>query len=1149
MKQQLLNNRFIFFIILFLLLSKIPLEAKNDGTRYAQNSVLSTGNWIKIKIESTGVYKLTYNDLVNMGISNPKNVQVYGYGGEMIDEDFTKTYIDDLPQVAVWMSKPRADFGNGDYILFYGKGDIKWTYNQSRNEFEQTQNTYSFDSYYFITESEAGPLLMNETSSAGTASTVVTTFTDYYLHEKELINIGNTGREFYGENFLYTNSQNFNFNLPGITSDPVILRFNFISKLSSSESSANLEVKYNNKTLKRKKVSYTDNFADEINDTIITKNLTENTTINLTYAQGAGSSKIVRLNFLKLEYSRLLKPYGGVTLFRSKVREEQLGFKISGASDKLLIFDVTNSENPERIKANLSGTDMTFTSSNASIREYAMVNTASNDIPTPTVVGKVENQNLHSLEPKEMVIIVRPFLKKYAEQLAQIHKDDSGLESLIVTPEDIYNEFSSGKPDISAYRRFLKMFYDRNKDTAPQYLLLFGDGTYDNRFVVEAWTESQKKAMLLAYETTSTLIENSSLVTDDYVGFLDDDEAGVIPLSGSTLDIGVGRLPVRSEAEARAVVNKIQTYLTNKDVGFWKNNVAFYADDAIGGGGASAETMHCSDSNELADRMARNYPSFIVNKIYQDNYERIITANGARYPDAQKALLNRINSGVLVLNYMGHGSTRDWTHEAVLTLADVQKLNNKNWPLWITATCDYSRFDDYATSAGETVLLNPQGGAIALITTTRLVYASQNKPLNAAVLNHIFEKKDGKPLRLGDILRNAKKDINNINQLKFVLLGDPALRLSYPADTYKVKITEINGMDATDSNIKIEALANNKIKGVIVNQNDEIATDFTGKLESVIFDSELTLKTRGNKLESETSDVSITYKDYVNTIYSGTTNIVDGNFSIDFVTPADILYTDGAGKMSFLAYDNAGNEAQGSFLNYKVGGRYDNVEEDKNPPQIKIYLNKDDFKSGDKVNMTPMFYAEIYDDTGINLSTAIGHNISLTIDGLKSYNLTSNFVSKELEEGETGVLGMVNFSIPDLTEGKHSLQFRVWDVYNNSTTGSLDFECVTDYKPTIFKFAIEGNPAKESTSFVFYSDLSGSNIEVKYEVYSMTGALQWSHQETGIVTYASEYRYPWDLTTSNGARLQPGMYVCRINVSVDGKVKSSKSEKLIILEQ
>ncbi|MDR1809556.1 MAG: C25 family cysteine peptidase, partial [Prevotella sp.] len=569
------TKRIFFICTLSLFISGILLAQTGNGGRYAANSVLASGNWFKIKVGSTGIYKLTYSDLRNMGVSEPKNVQIYGYGGEMLDEDFTKPYIDDLPQVAVWMSKPRAEFGEGDYILFYAKGDIKWTYNPVKEEFTHTQNPYSTDSYYFVTESADGPLLMNQVTAIVSPMLSVSAYTDYYLHEKELINLLKSGREYYGESFQTARSQDFALNLQGVEPQGASLRVSFIAKLPSNTTESYLTAKYNGVSSKKLKLPYSSSsVADELNDTVMINNLSETGTLTLG-ATGTISSNIY-LNYFKLEYQRKLKPYDAVTLFRSKIQSSQLGFVISDATDKMLVFDVSNASQPRQIMANLSGTELRFTAPNIEVKEYALVDTESSNIPVPQFAGQVENQNLHSLSPQNMVIIVREFLKPYAEQLAQIHRENSDLASIVVTAEDIYNEFSSGKPDITAYRRFLKMFYDRDASTAPQYLLLFGDGAYDNRFIENIWHDSYKTAMLLTYQSAVSLVEDASLVTDDYIGFLDDNEvSGTTDLSASVLDIGIGRLPVRTQKDAHNAVTKIKNYLENNDKGIWRNNIAF----------------------------------------------------------------------------------------------------------------------------------------------------------------------------------------------------------------------------------------------------------------------------------------------------------------------------------------------------------------------------------------------------------------------------------------------------------------------------------------------------------------------------------------------------------------------------------------------
>lgn len=1150
---------FNLFIILFGLSSLA--HGSNDGSRYTENSVLAKGNWYKIKIPSTGVYKLTYEDLKKMGLSNPKNVKVYGYGGWILDEDFRKPYVDDLPAVGIWMSKSPENFGSGDYILFYGQGDIKWTYNKSTNEFIQTQNPYSSDNYYFVTESNEAPNIITSRTALPTGDGVeISKFQDYYLHEKELVNVSQSGRDFFGEDFRLKNEQAFTPNLAGVTNDPATFSYNFVSKVSPGKT-ASLSFTLNNKEISKKTISgvsassYYVN-AEAASDKIILDNLSETNTVSIKFTPGTTSTdKNVHLDYFRINYTRNLQPYGSVTSFRSTNLIENINFNISNVSSNMFVLDVTDPINPTKIDGQISGNTLKFNASNSNISEYVLINPTLS-IPTPEIVGKISNQNLHAFDFTEMVIIVQPFFKKYAEELAQIHKDDSGLKSIVVTPEDIFNEFSSGKPDATAYRRFMKMFYDRatSDSDKPRYLLLFGDGSYDNRFVTSQWAKEEKRGILLTYESTASLNESNSYTTDDYFGFLDDNDG--VNLNTAKLNIGIGRLPVRTTQEASAAVHKIRRYMANEEPGIWQNNVTFIADDAIAGSSSSSdgEKAHMYDSDSYTEYIKHNHPEFTISKIYEDMYERVITANGARYPDAQKAMLDKIHAGTLVLGYSGHGSTNDWTHEYILTSKDVNNMTNSKLALWVTATCDFGRFDGDLTSGGELAFLNPNGGAIALLTTTRIVYISQNKTLNTALYKHVLTKdENGLPLRIGDIVRETKLDpdlaSDGGNKLRFTLLGDPALRLNYPGKSYNVQVETINDKEISDEDVEIQALSNVVIKGIISDIDQNLASDFTGSLEAIVYDSEQDLKTRGyTKSSNNATDpsISLDYKDYPNTIFSGKVDIIDGEFEISFVAPKDILYANGKGKMSFFAASSDNVDfAQGAFTNYIVGGTNPNAQPESTPPSIdKIYLNREDFKSGGKVNNTPYFYAEVSDDTGINLAGAIGHNMSITIDGKTSYDLTSSFKNT----GSSTKSGSVSYLLPELSEGSHNLQFRVWDVWNNSAYHNLDFVVSENYKPAIYDFKLEKNPTRDFTIFNFSCDVPGSIINIKYAVYSINGGLVWSHEERGSSTELSNYQYQWNLESNNGTRISSGVYICRVLISINGE-ESTKSEKLIVLEQ
>lgn len=1165
----------LFILFTLVLCVSFRLSAvDNDGSRYAKNSVLSQGKWYKIKISETGIYKLTYKDLKKIGLSNPQNVKVYGYGGWIINEDFTRPYIDDLPQVSIWMNRSRNDFKNeDDYILFYGRGNIKWTYNKTTTEFEQTQNPYSSNNYYFITESDEDPKLIGIQGSLPLPDNVVTSYNDYVLHEQELVNPGETGREMLGENFLKTSTVNVPLNTEGATTDPAVLRCSFIARTVFT--SGKLTIDFNGSYLDALSTSVPlgDNtylIATHMSSLLSVNALQNQNTVKLTYTKGYTSDKNVYLNYLRLNYKRNLKPYGAVTLFRNTTLASNLGFKIASASSDMLVFDVTSNTVPIRIDAQLSGSTLQFAADNNTIKEYAMVDLAKlSDIPTPTYEGKglgaIANQNLHALESADMVIIVRDFLKSYAQQLADLHNNESGLTSIIVSPEDIYNEFSSGKPDASAYRRFMKMFYDRadGGENRPQYLMLFGGGTFDNQ-LKQDWADEASKSMLLTYQSENYLTEVGSYVSDDYFGLLDDRSVvrteepitstnpfdSIFDLSKAKLDISIGRLPVRSASSAANTVAKIAAYIENKNKGIWQNNITFVADDAVAGSNSTeSEREHMQDAERFSAGITASYPDFVVSKIYEDAYERVIESGGARYPDANRALLDRINKGTLMLNFIGHGSTTSWTHEYLLTMANIESLNNDKLPLWITATCDFGRFDANASSGGEAALLKEEGGAIAMMTTVRAVYIRNNRTMNESLMKYLFKKKNGKNPRLGDILREAKNDallFEDSNKLRFVLLGDPALTLAYPEDTYKVRITEMNDRDADADDINIQALDNTVIKGIIENQNGDVAEDFNGTLESLVFDAKQTLRTRGNTSSGTPNPdkIAIDYTDYTNTLFAGKVDIMNGEFVVNFVAPKDILYADDKGKMSFYAYDNSDSKkkAQGSFYNYTIGGTNTNMPEEENPPVIsKMFLNNEQFKDGGYVNSTPLFYAEVSDDTGINLSNAIGHNISLVLDGITTYDLSSYFTNK----GGSNKEGSISFQMPQMSEGEHKIEFRIWDVFNNSAAETLRFVVTDDYAPSIYSFEIWGNPAKDATRFVINTNTPQSNVDIILRVYSLTGALVWMTQKNQAADTLNRYIYEWDLNT-NGGRLQPGVYICSVQVNINGRLSSVKAEKLIV---
>lgn len=1122
----------------------------NDGSRYTKKSLLSFGTWTKIRTKEKGFYKLTFEELKKMGLTDPAKVKIYGYGANMLEEDFLKAYIDDIPEVAVWMEKGSDGvFNAGDFILFYAEGSVKWSYNRQKSQFEHENNPYSDVGYFFVTEGENAKR-PEETESLTSHTQIFDWFDDYFLHEKNEKNLIESGREFYGESFKINNEQSFSFNIPGIVEGQSVA-LNFVAKTANSTP---LKLFINGTQILSGNVpasssDYVAAMEANLVSAWLQNNTSEQNTITVKY--DGVNHKNSYLNYIKLTAKRRLQPYGrAVTFFRNtRSVNKATRYTISNVSNSILLFDVSDETNIKKISGQLIDKKLQFVAQTSHLAEYALVDVTKTFL-VPEVVGRVDNQNLHAMERADMVILVQPVLQKYAEQLAALHAKQSGLTSHVVNPEKIYNEFSSGKPDATAIRRFMKMFYDRatTEDEKPKYLLLFGDGVYDNKFISPTWKNLNTDAMLLTFQSKSSLSETSSYVIEDYFGFLDDNEG--VKFAADKLDIGIGRIPARNISEAQDAVNKIAAYMADKNVGIWKNSITFLADDANADKNSpESEFVHMRDTKILIDTLEKKYPEFIVNKIFMDAFERVETPQGGRYPDAQRTLFNALNDGQLVLNYMGHGSTRDWTHEYILKLPDIQNMVNDKQALWITATCDFSRFDAESLSGGEAAFLNPRGGAIGLFSTVRIVYANSNMKLATEMFNNLFNKlPNGEPLRLGDILKNAKIALDkDPNKLSFMLIGDPALRLAYAKEAV-IEVTEINGESATDQPIQIKALSNVTVKGRVVNDGN-IVTDFNGLLAAKIFDSKQVFRTRGNN----DKDVHLNYEDYINTIYAGKTEIKEGQFEFSFVTPKDILYSDNYGKMSFYAHETKGvRQAQGAFQNYKVFGTSSNAPEDKEPPVInKLYLNNETFVNGDATNTTPLFVAEVSDNMGINLSGAIGHEILITIEALdrqykKSYNLTDRFNNI----GTSANAGNIRFLIPELKKGVYRLTFKVWDVQNNSATKELTFTVSEKYQPVINEFLVYGNPAKEKTRLILKTNTPAAKVMVEFSVFSTNGSLVFVHrQATSGSSVLQQIEYVWNLVGNNGMRLSPGIYICRASITADNKTESMKAQKLVVTTQ
>jgi len=872
---------------------------------------------------------------------------------------------------------------------------------------------------------------------------------------------------------------------------------------------------------------------------------TENISAKVTYPLG---SQIASLDYVRLDVVRKLQPYKNYTFFRNTGSANLTArYVISNATANNLVFDLTDPYNVRKIDASLDGTQLSFNvNAGSEIREFVVVD-LTKSFPTPESMGAIPNQNLHGLPQTEMVIIAPKIFLSHAQALAEAHRTRSGLQVAVVQSDLIYNEFSSGIPDATAYRRFMKMFYDRaaSENEKPKYLLLFGDGIFDNRFLTPACSALNRDNYLLTYQVTESTNETNSYGTDDYFGFLDDNEGRSIV--SDKVDIGIGRFPVASAEQANNVVNKVLNYMDDLQYGTWKSNLTFAADDT---GANETYCLHLRGAEYAVDVVDSMY-QYQLTKVYEDAFNPVTNNGKKTYPDAKTKMTNALKNGTFMLNFTGHGSTTAWTAEGLLSISDVNQMSHSNLPLWITATCDFGWFDGIANSAGEAAFQNKNSGAIALFTTTRVVYSENNKQINNRLMYHLFANRDNDNLhlRLGDVLRLSKNDMGyDSNKLNYVLLGDPALRLNFPK--HKIELTAINGNPVNNNDdaeaLEFKALDRITLTGRVTDMQGNPLSGFNGTIHTEVFDA----KQQTNVVHADEDGNYYSFSDYPSMIHTGNNKVENGLFTVVFTVPIDISYSDEKGKINLYAFDSTNKQdALGYFSNFVLNGSGEIPDNPGSGPEIRtMYLNSPTFRNGDQVNETPFFVAEVYDEDGINISSgSIGHEISLSIDKnpYYTYNLNSYFESVSEIYGE----GVVKFSIPQLPAGQHTLKFKVWDLLNNSSSDSLTFTVIEGLKPQLFELSAIANPARTNTFFLLSHDRPESLITVGIQVYDLLGHLLWTHNESGSSEWLKYYTIEWNLCTDNGMRLKPGIYVYRAIVTERNSKEATKAKKIIILGQ
>jgi len=774
---------------------------------------------------------------------------------------------------------------------------------------------------------------------------------------------------------------------------------------------------------------------------------------------------------------------------------------------------------------------------------------ATTTLPVPEYVYRITNQDHHADEAVDMTIIIptsQSWLSQ-AERIKALHEQNDGLTVRIVPADELYNEFSSGTPDANAYRRYMKMMYDRaqSDDEMPRYLLLFGDGAWDNRMLTSDWKNYSPDDFLLCFESENSFSHVNCYVSDDYFCLLDDGEAIEEGTASKSYrgkpDVAVGRFSARSLEEATVLADKTISYASNEYAGAWQNTVCVMGDDGN-------NNSHMSTADRVATLVEDTYPGFSVQKIYWDAYARTTSSTGNSYPDVTRLIKERMAEGALMMNYSGHGAAYAISHEMVLQTADFAEATSLRLPLWLTASCDIMPFDGQEENIGETAMNNKRGGAVAFFGTTRTVYANYNEQMNLAFTRYALGTDDsGRRMPIGEAVRRAKCDLveqgrdTSPNKLQYTLLGDPALALAVP--TLEMTVDSIGGRPVVAGEpISLAAGSVVEVRGHVGGSQTE--SGFSGIMTATIRDAQETITCRLNDDSDEGASTPFVYYDRTKTLYHGSDSVRNGRFAFTFAVPRDISYAEGTGLMTLYAVtSDKASEAHGLSEGFILNGTSEAVN-DSIGPSIYCYLNSPAFTNGGKVNTTPYFVAELYDDSGINASgSSIGHDMELIIDGemAMTYNLNSYFAYNFGDYRS----GTVKYSIPELAEGKHHLLFRAWDVMNNSSTSELTFEVVRGEAGSI-SVDCTRNPASGGTTFIITHDRAGSQLDIQLDVYDTAGRQLWRHTESGVAS-GNTYTMDWDLTVSGGRPLMTGVYIYRISVSSNGGAQASQAKKLIVL--
>jgi hypothetical protein len=1122
---------------------------------YKAHSVLSSGTWYKIGITAPGVYKMDLTFLKTLGISAgsiPSSaIRLFGNGGAMLGEAGNAPYADDLTETALQVVDGGAGvLGAGSYVLFYAPGPNPWTTDSVARTFHHQKNLYSDTAYYFLTISSnltvGGTALRVSAQVTPPAATItVNTYQDHQFHELDSLNFLASGKAWYGEEMAdmpgVDTTLTFSTPIPGLVQGGTLsLATDVVARSIGTPGIVNVGL--NDSLVQTHTVPATGNgaydlfaYEDSLTGTMLPAS-GDSLKLRFTFSS-SGLDAQAWLNWWEMVVPRQLNfEHTGQFTFRdwkSVAQRQEADFQVGGAGATSGVWEVTNASVPVQMRTTFSGSQLQFVNDATRLREYVAFTAAG--ALTPKALGVIPSQDLHGGGPADLLIITYPSLVAQAEQLLIFHKAHDSLRVQVVTTNSVFNEFASGTPDPTAMRDFVKMYYDRaGTDTLnrPRYLLFLGDGSYDYKHRIPG-----NDNLVPVYESLNSLDPLSTYTSDDYFGFLKDADNINNPNMLNLLDIGIGRIPAANTTDAQSAVNKVLSYNNSRSMGPWRMEMTYVADDGD-------QNLHLQDAESISATAAQAAPADHIDKIYLDAYPEQATSGGGRYPAVVEAINGEMYTGTLTMNYNGHGGSTRLSNEDILDATTISAWQNAtHLPLLITATCNFAPYDDPQTqSLGEKVVLQPQTGAIALMTTTRDVFAFSNLIINNNYVQAALQPNaTGIYPSLGTAVKNAKNytyttysDI--ANNRKFTLLGDPALTLAYPRG--KAAGLTVNGTPVRQDTLK--ALNKYTLTGQVNTPAGQLQAAFNGTAYVTVYDKPAPVQTRANNPGS----LVTTFLEQNSIIYNGKASVTGGKFQLTFVVPKDIDYTLGKGKITYYA-DNGLSDAGGADSIW-IGGTGANTLNDHTGPVIQAYLNDNQFVNGGITNQTPLLLLNLFDSSGINTTgSGVGHDISAVLDD----NTASPFILDKYYEAATNSYqkGSVQFPLPAMTPGFHTLSIKAWDVADNSTQVILTFVVEGDTKLVLSHVLNYPNPFTTHTQFWFEHNRPGEPLEVSIRIFTVTGKIIKEIRKTIISTGDRSTDLDWDGRDDFGNKIGKGVYLFDLQVRTTSGQVASAMNKMVLL--